>query len=126
MCTFASGVYACNSIILGWVSSTCGQTREKKAVSLALVNTIATIGSIYTPVSYGLLLKLEYFPGKKSDLLKYLWPESDAPRYTTAMLSSAAFSVAAAIMAWVLKRMLIKENRRISRSGNHSTLLYSY
>ncbi|KAK1625764.1 major facilitator superfamily domain-containing protein [Colletotrichum phormii] len=105
MCTFASGVYACNSIILGWVLSTCGQTREKKAVSLALVNTIATIGSIYTP---------------------YLWPESDAPRYTTAMLSSAAFSVAAAIMAWVLKWMLVKENRRISRSGNQGTLLYSH
>ncbi|EQB47277.1 major facilitator superfamily transporter [Colletotrichum gloeosporioides Cg-14] len=51
MCAFATGVYACNSVILGWVSSTCGQTREKKAVSLALVNTIATIGPIYSPVS---------------------------------------------------------------------------
>lgn len=51
MCAFATGVYACNSVILGWVSSTCGQTREKKAVSLALVNTIATIRPIYTPVS---------------------------------------------------------------------------
>ncbi|KAK1545156.1 hypothetical protein CPAR01_02658 [Colletotrichum paranaense] len=105
MCTFASGVYACNSIILGWVSSTCGQTREKKAVSLALVNTIATIGSIYTP---------------------YLWPESDAPRYTTAMLSSAAFSVAAAVMAWILRWMLMNENRRLLRTGNHATLLFSY
>ncbi|KAI3555252.1 hypothetical protein CABS03_03813 [Colletotrichum abscissum] len=105
MCTFASGVYACNSIILGWVSSTCGQTREKKAVSLALVNTTATIGSIYTP---------------------YLWPESDAPRYTTAMLSSAAFSVAAAVMAWILRWMLMNENRRLLRIGNHTTLLFSY
>ncbi|CAI0652751.1 unnamed protein product, partial [Colletotrichum noveboracense] len=49
MCAFATGVYACNSVILGWVSSTCGQTREKKAVSLASVDTIATIGPIYTP-----------------------------------------------------------------------------
>ncbi|KXH41133.1 hypothetical protein CSIM01_03339 [Colletotrichum simmondsii] len=105
MCAFASGVYACNSIILGWVSSTCGQTREKKAVSLALVNTIATIGSIYTP---------------------YLWPELDAPRYTTAMLSSAAFSVAAAVMAWILRWMLIKENRRLLHTGNRTTLLFSY
>lgn len=52
MCTFATGVYACNSIISGWVSSTCGQTREKKAISLAMVNTIATISPIYTPVSF--------------------------------------------------------------------------
>lgn len=51
MCTFATGVYACNSVILGWVSTTCGQTREKKAISLAMVNTIATVSSIYTPVS---------------------------------------------------------------------------
>jgi hypothetical protein len=51
MCVFASGVYACNSVILGWVASTCGQTREKKAISLALANTVATLGPIYTPVS---------------------------------------------------------------------------
>ena len=52
MCAFASGVYACNSVILGWVSSTCGQTKEKKAISLAIVNTIASLGPIYTPVSF--------------------------------------------------------------------------
>ena len=51
MCTFATGVYACNSIILGWVASTCGQTKEKKAASMAIVNTIAAISPIYTPVS---------------------------------------------------------------------------
>ena len=51
MCVFASGVYACNSVILGWVASTCGQTKEKKAISLAMANTIATLGPIYTPVS---------------------------------------------------------------------------
>lgn len=51
MCVFASGVYAVNSVILGWVSSTCGQTKEKKAISLAIVNTVATIGPIYSPVS---------------------------------------------------------------------------
>lgn len=50
MCTFATGVYSCNSIILGWVATTCGQTREKKAISMAVVNTLAVTGSIYTPV----------------------------------------------------------------------------
>lgn len=51
MCAFTSGVYACNSVILGWVSSTCGQTKEKKAISLAIANTVATLGPIYTPVN---------------------------------------------------------------------------
>ncbi|KAF6842417.1 hypothetical protein CMUS01_03122 [Colletotrichum musicola] len=105
MCTFATGVYACNSVILGWVSSTCGQTREKKAISLALVNTIATLSPIYTP---------------------YLWPSSDEPRYTIAMASSAAFSLTAAVLAWALRLMLVKENRKMLRSGTQQTLLYSY
>lgn len=51
MVVFATGVYACNSIILGWVSATCGQTKEKKSISLAMVNTFASISAIYTPVS---------------------------------------------------------------------------
>ncbi|KAF6810846.1 hypothetical protein CSOJ01_06061 [Colletotrichum sojae] len=104
MCTFATGVYACNSVILGWVSSTCGQTREKKAISLALVNTIATLSPIYTP---------------------YLWPSSDEPRYTIAMASSATFSLAAAVLAWALRLMLVKENRKMLRIGTQQTLLYS-
>ncbi|KAL3429772.1 major facilitator superfamily domain-containing protein [Aspergillus tetrazonus] len=49
MIIFAIGTYAVNSIILGWVSSTCGQTNEKKASSLAIVNTIANISFIWTP-----------------------------------------------------------------------------
>lgn len=50
MCAFATGVYCCNSIILGWVASTCGQTKEKKASSIAIVNTVAAISMIYTAV----------------------------------------------------------------------------
>lgn len=67
MVVFSIGTYAVNSIILGWVASTCGQTKEKKASSLAIVNTIANVSFIWTP---------------------YLWPDSDAPRYTIAMSSS--------------------------------------
>lgn len=48
MVVFAIGTYAVNSIILGWVSSTCGQTKEKKASSLAIVNTIANVSFIWT------------------------------------------------------------------------------
>ncbi|KAF1917235.1 major facilitator superfamily domain-containing protein [Ampelomyces quisqualis] len=38
---FASGVYSVNSVILGWVSGTLGQTPEKKAVSLSIVNVVS-------------------------------------------------------------------------------------
>lgn len=55
MCLFSIGVYACHSIILGWVAATCGQTKEKKAVSLAVVNTFATLSQIWTAVSFNFL-----------------------------------------------------------------------
>ncbi|KAH7001142.1 major facilitator superfamily domain-containing protein [Ilyonectria destructans] len=105
MCVFATGVYACNSVILGWVASTCGQTKEKKAISLAIVNTIATLGPIYTP---------------------YLWPTSDAPKYTIAMSTSAAFSATSALLAWVMRWMLIRENRKIRQLNNEERLFYVY
>ena len=51
MCIFTIGTYAVNSIILAWVGNTCGQTKEKKASALAIVNVSATISFIWTPVS---------------------------------------------------------------------------
>merc|ERR1711977_331399 len=105
MIVFSIGTYAVNSIILGWVGSTCGQSREKKATSLAIVNTIANASFIWTP---------------------YLWPSSDEPRYVTAMSSSAAFSVATAAGAWVMKLWLIRENKKIRQSDNEATMFYAY
>ncbi|KAH7361564.1 major facilitator superfamily domain-containing protein [Plectosphaerella cucumerina] len=105
MCLFACGVYASNSIILSWLSSTCGQTKEKKAISLAVANTIANLSPIYTP---------------------YLWPSSDEPRYVTAMASSAAFSFIACVLAWVLRWMLVKENRKIERDTSGRAMKFVY
>ena len=51
MCCFATGVYACNSVIIGWIASTCGQTKEKKAAAIGMANTIANLSPIYSPVS---------------------------------------------------------------------------
>lgn len=51
MVVFSIGTYAVNSIILGWVASTCGQTKEKKAVSLAIVNMFANASFVWTAVS---------------------------------------------------------------------------
>ncbi|KAK3068869.1 hypothetical protein LTR53_013232 [Teratosphaeriaceae sp. CCFEE 6253] len=105
MCVFAIGTYAVNSIILGWVSSTCGQTKEKKSISLAIVNTIANASFIWTP---------------------YLWPKSDGPRYTIAMSSSAAFSIACASGAWAMRVWLKRANRKIRQSSDETVLAYAY
>lgn len=50
MCVFTIGTYAVNSLILGWVASSCGQTKEKKAAALAIANVSATLSLIWTPV----------------------------------------------------------------------------
>lgn len=55
MCVFTIGTYAVNSIILAWVGNTCGQTREKRASALAIVNVSATISFIWTPVRCSLV-----------------------------------------------------------------------
>lgn len=102
---FAIGTYAVNSIILGWVASTCGQTKEKKASSLAIVNTIANASFIWTP---------------------YLWPESDGPRYTIAMSSSAAFSFACASGAWVMRFWLMRLNGKIRQMDDEGVLRFAY
>ena len=53
MIIFAIGTYAVNSIILGWVGATCGQTKEKRAVAMALIVSTSNISFIWTPVSSG-------------------------------------------------------------------------
>ncbi|KAI1845045.1 hypothetical protein JX266_008838 [Neoarthrinium moseri] len=93
---FATGAYAVNSLILGWVSATLGQTPEKKAVSLSVVNVFATVSYIYTA---------------------YLYPKSDGPRYLIAMSSNCAFAFLTIASAWVLRFWLIRTNASSAREG---------
>jgi MFS family permease len=105
MCVFSVGTYAVNSIILGWVSATCSQTKEKKASSLAIVNSFAVASFIWTP---------------------YMWPKSDEPRYVMAMSSSAALSVATAAGAWAMRVWLRRENKKIRGSQDEAIVFYAY
>lgn len=105
MCVFAIGTYGVNSIILGWVGATCGQTPEKKAVALSIVNTCANISFIWTP---------------------YLWFDSDAPRYAVAMGASAGFSFLCFTCAWIMKFVLKRKNKKMRQSADETTLFYAY
>lgn len=58
---FASGCYAVNAVILGWVTATLGQTSEKKAASLSIVNMFGNASFIYTPVSSSFSISLQLF-----------------------------------------------------------------
>ncbi|THW92632.1 MFS general substrate transporter [Aureobasidium pullulans] len=102
---FASGAYAVNSVILGWVSATLGQTREKKAISLSIVNVLANASYIYTP---------------------YLYPKTDGPRYLTAMSANTAFAVGTIACAWGLRIWLVRTNKKNRGDGITSALAYAY
>ena len=102
---FASGVYACNSVILGWVSATLGQTPEKKAVSLSIVNVVSMASFIYTP---------------------YLYISSDAPKYVTAMSSNGAFAFMSIVCAWILRIWLQRTNKKLREQNPEKNVFYAY
>ncbi|KAF2820461.1 MFS general substrate transporter [Ophiobolus disseminans] len=102
---FPMGAYSVNSVIIGWASSTLSQTKEKKAVVLAMTNVGGQIGYIYGA---------------------YLWPDSDKPRYGIGFGASAAFALCSIACAWVIRMMLIRENRLLRASTNEHVNLYGY
>ncbi|KAH7329596.1 major facilitator superfamily domain-containing protein [Stachybotrys elegans] len=105
MVVFCLGTYGVNSLILGWCGSVCGQTKEKKAVAISMTTCIMNISFIWTP---------------------YLWPSSDEPRYVIAMVSSCAFSIATALLAWLAKVILKRRNAQLRASEDESGNLFVY
>ncbi|KAL3418716.1 MFS transporter [Phlyctema vagabunda] len=105
MCLFVGATYGVNNIGIGWVASTLGQTSEKKAVAVALVNALANLSFVYTP---------------------YLWPDSDAPRFLPAMMASVAFSAGVVICAWIMRFILARQNRKIRETENEAVNFYAY
>lgn len=85
------------------MSGTLGQTAEKKAVSLSIVNVVSMASFIYTP---------------------YLYPKSDGPKYITAMSSNASFAFATIAAAWALRLWLTAQNRRLKNGGGN--VFYAY
>lgn len=47
---FVAATYPVSPLILSWTGITCGQTSEKRAASLAAVNTLSSLSLIWTPV----------------------------------------------------------------------------
>lgn len=102
---FASGAYAVNSVILGWVSSTLGQTTEKKSVSLSIVNVFANVSYVYTV---------------------YLYPSSAGPKYLAGMAGNAAVAFATIGSAWVMRLWLQNTNKKVKAQNNGETMFYAF
>ncbi|KAF6832030.1 MFS transporter [Colletotrichum plurivorum] len=102
---FVGASFGINNIILGWVSSTLGQTNEKKAVAIAMCNTLGSVASIYTP---------------------YLWPSTDSPRYLKAWMAGIAFSIGVIVIAWWLRISLQRRNKKTREEHPEETNFYVY
>ncbi|QRD91058.1 putative MFS transporter [Aspergillus flavus] len=105
MILFVGATYGVNNINIAWTAATLGQTDEKKAVAIAITNTLGNLASVYTP---------------------YLWPDSDAPRFGLAMYCSIGFSVGVVILAWVMRIILTRENRKLREVDSGVINLYAY
>ncbi|KAL1956114.1 hypothetical protein VTO42DRAFT_7633 [Malbranchea cinnamomea] len=100
---FPVGAYSVNSVIIGWASSTLSQTREKRAVVLAMTNVGGQIGYIYGA---------------------YVWPKYDEPRYGIGFGCSAGFALGAIICAWWMRYLLIRENKRLRETRGDEIINY--
>ena len=56
----------------------------------------------------------------------YLWPKSDEPRYPIGFGASGGFAFASIICAWIIRWMLIRDNRKIRASTSEHINLYGY
>ncbi|CAI6270251.1 unnamed protein product [Periconia digitata] len=93
---FVGFSFGINNILLGWSSTTLGQTNEKKSVALAIINMLGNISNVYTP---------------------YLWPSSDSPHYKTAWYASISFAVGVIVVALFMKYSLKARNKKMSMNN---------
>lgn len=105
MVLFVGATYGVNNINLAWAAAVLGQTDEKKAAVIAIVNTLGNLSFVYTP---------------------YLWPDRDAPRFGKAMYASVGFSAGVVLCTWVLRVILMRDNRKIRATDDEAVNFYVY
>lgn len=105
MFIFVGATYGVNNINLSWTSATLGQTDEKKAAAIAIVNMLGNLSFVYTP---------------------YLWNDDGSPLFRPAMIASIGFSFGVALTAWLMKWILVRQNRKIREADNEAVNFYAH
>ncbi|KAF4930168.1 putative transporter [Colletotrichum viniferum] len=105
MVLFVGATYGVNNINVTWTAATVGQTDEKKAAAIAMVNSLGNLSFVYTP---------------------YLWPDSDSPLFRKAMIASIGFSMGVVMTAWLMKFILVRMNRQIRTTQEEATNFHAY
>lgn len=86
------GTYECFQISNAWMANIAARPQEKRAISLALNNSIGNVALVWTP---------------------YLYPASDGPRYMTAWSVNLALTVVTIGSSLFLSICLRKDNRKL-------------
>ncbi|WVQ77510.1 hypothetical protein IAR50_007196 [Cryptococcus sp. DSM 104548] len=86
------GLFGSYNVALAWISSTFPRPRAKRASAYAIINSLGNIAQIWSP---------------------YLYPSSDAPRYTTAFATNSAMAAIAIFFCFVLRAVLGRDNARM-------------
>lgn len=87
LCFIASGIYTALPMVLTWTSGTIHFPREKRAISIAIVNALGNLSSIY---------------GSR------IWPDWDGPYYPIGFGVTGGFLGVGAILALVLGFLFLK------------------
>ena len=86
------GTYGCFQISNAWMANIAARPRKKRAIGLAMNNSIGNLALVWTP---------------------YLYPSSDGPRYMTAWSVNLALTVVTLVSSAVLSLCLRRENKRM-------------
>lgn len=91
---FAFGtIYGCSPLVKTWVSDVIPQPAAKRAIAIALINSIGNASSIYST---------------------WLWPKKDAPRYIPGFATTTTWlgvlCVLTVVFAWLFKKYPIERN----------------
>lgn len=97
MMLMVPGVYTGYVVALAWISNTIPRPPAKRAAALAGINAISNASSIYA---------------------SYMYPSSAGPRYVVAMSVNCATAAMAIIMAFTLRMILMRLNKKLDR-GEH-------
>ncbi|OJJ63750.1 hypothetical protein ASPSYDRAFT_141445 [Aspergillus sydowii CBS 593.65] len=94
MMLMVPALYTGYVVALGWISNTLPRPASKRAAALAGINCVSNASSIYA---------------------SYMYPDSDKPRFVTAMAVNCATAFVAILSATLLRVILVRLNKRLDR-----------
>ncbi|KAK1138776.1 hypothetical protein N8T08_002007 [Aspergillus melleus] len=94
MMLMVPSLYTGYVVALSWISSTLPRPASKRAAALAAINCVSNASSIYA---------------------SYMYPDSDKPRFVTAMSVNCATAFIAILAATVLRFILVGLNKKLDR-----------